>query len=51
MDIKEKDLDLNGKEVEVYLPKTCEIIYMAYIAGRKCRNVIRPCRVSLRYCG
>jgi hypothetical protein len=38
----------NGEEVELYLPKTSEMIYMLPIAGRKHRNVIGPHHVSLR---
>jgi len=38
---------MNGEEVESYLPKTGEMIYMPSIAGRKHRNVIGPCHYSL----
>jgi len=38
----------NGEEVELYLPKTSEMIYMPSIASRKRRNVIGPCHFSLR---
>jgi hypothetical protein len=38
----------NGEEVELYLPKTSEMIYMPSIAGRKSRNVIGPHHFSLR---
>jgi len=38
----------NNEEVKLYLPKTSEMIYMASIAGRKCRNVIGPHHPSLR---
>jgi len=37
----------NGEEVELYLPKTSEMIYMPSIAGRKRGNVIRPCHFTL----
>jgi len=40
-----------GEEVELYLPKTSEMIYMPQIAGQKCRNVGRPCHPSLRQHG
>jgi len=40
-----------GKEVEQYLPKTGEIIYMPQIAGQKCTKVIGPHHLSLRQCG
>jgi hypothetical protein len=38
----------NSEEVELYLPKTSEIIHMPSIAGRKRRNVIGPRHFSLR---
>jgi len=38
----------NGEEVELYLPKTSEIIYIPSIAGQKRGNVIGPCHFSLR---
>jgi len=38
----------NGEEVELYLPKTSEMIYMPSIAGRKHGNVIGPHHFSLR---
>ena len=37
-----------GKEVELYLPKTSEMIYLASRAGRKRRNAMGPCHFSLR---
>jgi len=51
MEIEEKELHEESKEVEQYLPKTSEMIYMPSIAGRKHRNVIGPRHFSLRYCG
>jgi len=38
----------NGEDVELYLPKTSEMIYMPSIAGRKCGNVIASCHFTLR---
>jgi len=38
----------NGEELELYLPKTSEIIHMPSIAGQERRNVIRPRHFSLR---
>jgi hypothetical protein len=38
----------NGDEVNQYLPKSREMIYMPQIAGRKRRNVIGPRPLSLR---
>jgi len=38
----------NGEEVELYLPKTSEMIHMPSIAGRKRGNVIGPRHISLR---
>jgi hypothetical protein len=38
----------NGEEVELYLPKTSEMMYMPSIAGRKRRNVIGPRYFSYR---
>jgi hypothetical protein len=38
----------NGEEVDQYLPKTSEIIYMPPFASRKSRNVIGPGHFSLR---
>jgi len=40
-----------SKEVERYLPKTSERIYMPGIAGRKRRKVMGPWNFSLRYRG
>jgi len=36
-----------GEEVELYLPKTSEMIYMPQIAGRKRWNVIGPHHLSI----
>jgi len=38
----------NGEEVELYLPKTSEMIYMPSIAGQKGGNVIGPRHFTLR---
>jgi len=38
----------NGEEVELYLPKTSEMIYMPSFGGRKRRNEIWPGHFSLR---
>jgi hypothetical protein len=38
----------NDEEVELYLPKTTEMIHMLSIAGRKHKNVTGPCHFSLR---
>jgi hypothetical protein len=38
----------NGEKVELYLPKTSQMIYMPSIAGRKDRYVIEPRHFSLR---
>jgi hypothetical protein len=38
----------NAEKVQLYLPKTSEMIYMPSIAGRKRRNVIEPAHFSLR---
>jgi hypothetical protein len=38
----------SGEEVELYLPKTSEMIYMPSIAGGKHRNVIGPHHFTLR---
>jgi hypothetical protein len=38
----------NGEEVELYLPKTSEMIHMPSIAGQKRRIVIGPHHFSLR---
>jgi len=38
-----------GEEVELYLPKTSEMIYMPSISGRKRGNVIGPRHFTLRY--
>ena len=43
-----KELDEESKEVELYLPKTSEMIWMLSIAGRKRRNVVGPLHHSLR---
>jgi len=37
-----------GEEVELYLPKTSEMIYMPQIAGPKHGNVLGPHHHSLR---
>jgi len=37
-----------GEEVELYLPKISEMIYMPQIAGQKRRNVIGPPHLPLR---
>ena len=37
-----------GEELELYLPKTSEMIFMPQIAGRKPGNVIGPHHYSLR---
>jgi len=36
------------EELELYLPKTIEMIYMPQIASQKRGNVIGPCHHSLR---
>jgi hypothetical protein len=38
----------NGEEVELYLPKPTEMIYMPSIASRKRRNLAGPCHFSVR---
>jgi hypothetical protein len=38
----------NCEEVELYLPKTGEMIDMPSITGQKRRKVIGPCHFSLR---
>jgi hypothetical protein len=38
----------NGDEVELYLSKTSEMIYMPSITGRKCRNITGPHHFSLQ---
>jgi hypothetical protein len=38
----------NGEEVELYVPKTIEMIYIPSIAGQKSRNMIGPRHISLR---
>jgi hypothetical protein len=48
MEIEDKELERNGVQVELYFPKTSEMIYMPSIAGRKRRNVIGPLHFSLR---
>ena len=40
-----------GEEVELYLPKTGEMIYMLQIASQKRWNVTGPRHISLRQCG
>jgi len=37
-----------AEEVELYLPKTSEMIYMPYIAGQNRWNAIGPRHFSLR---
>jgi hypothetical protein len=49
MKIEKKELDEESKDVQLYLPKTTEMIYMTSIASRKLRNVIGPRQLSLRY--
>jgi len=40
-----------GEEVELYLPKISEMIYVPQIVGRKGGNVIEPHHISFRQCG
>jgi len=40
-----------GEEVKLYSLKTAKMIYVPYIGGRKCRNVIGPYHLTLRYRG